>query len=103
MSNYRFYYTTASGNGIYQISASTPLSAINQFHLWMQVRQPRTHRLGPKDYKVSKMVQYYHEAHFHANPAGQPIIESALDYPDSPNPDLTKQTAVLDTPEFNFK
>lgn len=90
--------------------APNPVSALNQFHAWMQwsreVAEDRTvlrPRLGHRDYILRSLNQIYHDAHFHKNPFEQPLIESEIDLPNTPNPDLNRIMNVYDNEvEFDF-
>lgn len=109
MSRYRFRYiwstepkalTSRSHDSFHvwtkDIEAASPLSAINQFHKFVQetkeMASDRRTVLRPMvkvdQYVVLSLHQTYHDASLHRDPSSQPIIESQIDYPKSPNPDL---------------
>lgn len=114
MNNYRFYYAWRKGKdweaAQMAVVATGPAGAIGAFHRELQShakmaddrRTTIRPKLTPEDYRVDRMVQYYHNAHFHAEPWKQPIVESILDYPASPNPYIHKDLPVSEQPEFNF-
>lgn len=110
MNHYRFRYYWSTDKKALQtqapesffvwkkdIEASTPIAAIGQFHKFMQqIREVSPDRksvlrpaLKPDQYVVLSFNQYYHDASLHRDPSAQPIIESAIDYPGSANPDLS--------------
>lgn len=107
MSNhYRFRYAwkvpfAAEGDPLFgearkDIEAPNPISAINQFHRFVQkVKEMADDRrtvlrpaLKHDQYVIRSVHQFYHDAALQRNPSEQPVIESVLDYPRSPNPDL---------------
>lgn len=103
---YRFRYYYGEGVRTYgksvhagqaDFQAASPITAINQFHRFMQMNKEiasdRKTVLRPKllasDYKVESLHEVYHDASLQRDIAATPIVESRLDYPDSPNPDLS--------------
>lgn len=105
--------------GIKDIEAATPISAINQFHRYMQLDRgfgdygsPALRpELKPAEYRVLSFAHVYHNAALHRDIAAQPIIESQIDYPQSPNPDLLHPDRIRHPevdwdgkgdPEFDF-
>lgn len=78
------------------LEAPTPISSINQFHKFaQQVKELADDRrtvlrpmLKPDQYKVYSLHQFYHDCGFQPNISSTPIVESSVDYPRSPNPDL---------------
>lgn len=74
----------------------SPIGAINQFHRFMQqIKELAVDRrtvlrpmLRPDQYKVFSVHQIYHDCGFQPNVAATPLVESHVDYPRSPSPDL---------------
>lgn len=107
MNRYRFrYYWSTDEKALHSqaketfkewykdIDSSTTVSAITQFHNFLQGSREIAYdrktllrpMLKPSQYVVISLHQIYHDAAFHKNPSHQPLIESQIDYPRSPNP-----------------
>lgn len=105
MKRFRFRYTVKS-SGLQLVKdydAVNPVSAINGFHSFVQLDQGFSHN----DYRIDGMVHTY--ANDGLVRTGD-MIESPVDYPKSPNPDLTKPLNLtiasgdpfVHDPEFDF-
>lgn len=74
----------------------TPITALNQFHRFMQKETESDSQrtilrvqCGPSEYKLESLHQVYHDCGFQADVTRTKIVESAIDLPSSPNPDLS--------------
>jgi hypothetical protein len=117
MNKYRFKYNWKKAGVMAHetkdISAPSPVSALNQFHSFLQTlaetldgRRMLRPKLKPDEYKLDSMVQTYFNLDHRGKVMLDQPVDSAIDLPKTPNPDLNKVLNAYALPEqegFGFK
>ncbi len=81
MKKFNFRYKTATYEGTWETSCSSPLTALGQFHKHMQVELAKRW----DEYAIIEMIQIYNDG---ASGTGGEFIRSSFDLPNTPNPNL---------------